>query len=311
MKKNVTIFLAVLSLLLLTSSAFAQQYGNNGYIQNFEKGQVNWQTGLVKATGIGAPPENAANMAQARAMALRAATVVARRNLLEVVKGVQIDSATTVENYMVKEDLIVSQVQGFLQNSQILNTKYMSDGSVEVEVGISLRGGFAKVLIPREIKFNQQAPKPDSYQPQPILTEPEPQKTDDTTLEDSGQDEGSVAMESKHVIYTGLVVDARNLDARPAMSPKLMDENGMEVYGSAMVSREYAIQQGMAGYAKEIKKARQNPRVADSPYVVEALQTKGKTNTNLVISNEQANKVRQMSDNLNFLEKCRVMIVLK
>jgi hypothetical protein len=305
MKKNVLCLAAVLGLFLFTSVAFAQQnvsFQSQGYIQNLAKGQVNWQSGLVKATGIGAPPESAANMAQARAMALRAATVVARRNLLEVVKGVQIDSATTVENYMVSEDVIVSQVHGFLQNSQVLNTKYMSDGSVEVEVGISLRGGFADVLIPKEIKFNQQAPKPTTSRPQPIETEPEP---------DIKEQEGEVSMEAVQTVYTGLIVDASQLDARPAMSPKILDENGVEVYGSAMVSREYAIQQGMAGYAKDMDKARQNPRVADNPYVVQAVKAQGKADTNIVVPNEQANKLRNMSDNLNFLEKCRVMIVLK
>jgi len=306
MKKNVFCFAAVLGLFLFASVAFAQQnvsFQSQGYIQNLAKGQVNWQTGLVKATGIGAPPESASNMAQARAMALRAATVVARRNLLEVIKGVRIDSATTVENYMVSEDVIVSQVHGFLQNSQVLDTKYMSDGSVEVEVGISLRGGFADVLMPKEIKFDQQAPKPKTYRPQPIETEPEP---------DVQEQEGEVSMQAvQTAVYTGLVVDARHLDVRPAMSPKIMDESGREVYGSAMVSREYAIQQGMAGYAKDLDKARQNPRVADNPYVVQAVKAQGKANTNIVVPSDQANKLRSMSDNLNFLEKCRVMIVLK
>ncbi|MFP4167978.1 MAG: LPP20 family lipoprotein [Desulfonatronovibrionaceae bacterium] len=307
MKKNVFCFAACLGLLLLTSAAFAQQgpdtgFESQGYIQKMDKGEINWQSGLARATGIGAPPENATNMAQARAMALRAATVVARRNLLEVVKGVHIDSTTTVENYMVRNDLIVSKVRGFLQNSQILNTRYMSDGSVEVEVGIGLRGGFANVLIPEETQFSEQAPKPNTTEPEPIQVKPD--------MQDQGQEDSQLGIEAKDTAYTGLVVDASSLDARPAMSPKILDEDGAEVYGSAMVSREYAIQQGMAGYAKDMDKARSNPRVANNPYQVEAVGTEGKANTNVVLSNEQANRLRSMADNVNFLEKCRVMIVL-
>ena len=41
------------------------------------------------------------------------------------------------------------------------------------------------------------------------------------------------------------IIDAKGLNAKPAMSPKVVDENGQEVYGSAYVSREFAVQQGM------------------------------------------------------------------
>lgn len=273
-------------LVLLCAGAALAQGQNNNYLQQYEKGSIDWQNGLVSAVGIGAPPSNAANMAQARAMAVRAATVVARRNLLELIQGVQIDSTTTVRNYMLSDDTVVTRVTGFLQNSQILDTAYMSDGSVEVTVGISLRGGFADVIIPKNMPFDQNAPSPAPVQPAP--------QTPDT---------GGGA-------YTGLLVDASGLGARPAMSPKVLDETGQEVYGSSFVSREYAIQQGMAGYAKSVDQARNNPRVANNPMVVQAVSATGKAKTNLVVSNEDANRIRQMADTQNFLEKCRVMIVL-
>ncbi|WP_457572144.1 LPP20 family lipoprotein [Desulfovulcanus sp.] len=288
---------------------------SGSYIQTFENGKIDWQTGLVTAVGIGAPPANAVNMAQARAMALRAATVVARRNLLEIIKGVQIDSATTVENYMVTNDIIVSQVRGFLQNSQILDTAYMSDGSVEVTVGVSLRGGLANVIIPKTIPFGIRIKK---HEPEPTPTVPSPPEVQEKEV---SQPEPEVRIEPKDVqsqpketapkmVYTGLLVDARGLGARPAMSPKILDENGQEVYGSALVSREYAIQQGMAGYAKDVDKARQNPRVADTPYIAKAVMAKGRARTDLVIPNDVANQLRELAKNQSFLEKCKVMIVL-
>lgn len=45
-----------------------------------DSGKVDWTNGVVMAVGIGAPPANAVNAAQARAMAKRAATVVAHGN---------------------------------------------------------------------------------------------------------------------------------------------------------------------------------------------------------------------------------------
>jgi hypothetical protein len=254
-------------------------------------------------------------MAQARAMAVRAATVVARRNLLEIIKGVQIDSATTVENYMVTNDIIVTQVRGFLQNSQILDTAYMSDGSVEVTVGISLRGGLANVIVPKTIPFGTKIRK---HEPEPAPAVPSPPEVQEKKVE---QPKPEVRIEPKDVepqskptapkmVYTGLLVDARGLGARPAMSPKILDENGQEVYGSALVSREYAIQQGMAGYAKDPDKASKNPRIADTPFVVKAVMAKGKARTDLVIPNDVANQLRELAKNQSFLEKCKVMIVL-
>ena len=111
-------------------------------------------------------------------------------------------------------------------------------------------------------------------------------------------------------LYTGLIIDARGLDARPAMSPKIVDETGKEVYGSAYVSREFAVQQGMSGYARDLTSAQQNPRVANNPLIVKGLRTQGPGKSDIVISNADAAKILSSSENLSFLQKCRVMIVL-
>ena len=111
-------------------------------------------------------------------------------------------------------------------------------------------------------------------------------------------------------IYTGLVIDARGLGVKPAMSPKVLDETGKEVYGSAYVSREFAIQQGMVGYARDLTLAQQNPRVADNPLTVKAIKASGQAKTDIVLSTPDANLIKNAAKNLNFLEKCKVMVVL-
>ena len=94
------------------------------------------------------------------------------------------------------------------------------------------------------------------------------------------------------------------------MAPKVVDENGQEVYGSAKVSREYAIKQGMTGYAKDLSSAEDNPRVTNHPVVVKGLRTDGPGNCNVVISNTDAAMLRGAADTQSFLQKCRVMIVV-
>jgi len=120
-------------------------------IENVGEGRINWSLGLLTANGIGAPPKDLKNPAQVRAMTQRAAITVARRNLLEVLKGVRIDAATTVENFIVSSDVIKTQVSGVLQGSQVMQTKYFSDGSIEVTVGVYVRGELASILMPTSL----------------------------------------------------------------------------------------------------------------------------------------------------------------
>jgi hypothetical protein len=253
-------------------------------------GNINWSQGIITAVGIGSPPEKYYGKPQARPMALRAAQLVAYRNLLEVISGVRIDSTTVVRDSMVESDLIRSQVNGMVKGTQVVKKEYLSDGTVEVTLAMSLRGGFSQLILPTDI---QQMPEIKTIPPAPPIAAQEPMTPMPTAS-----------------VYTGLVVDAHGINARPAMSPKIFDENGQEVYGSGYVSREYAVQQGMTGYAKDLATAQANPRVTNEPLTVKGLRTEGPGKSSIVISNADAAKIRSASENLSFLKKCRVVIVL-
>jgi len=256
-------------------------------VEKMGSGNINWSKGLIVAKGIGAPPQQYYGKPQARPTALRAARLDAMRNILEVIQGVRIDSTTTVKNFATESDIITSKVEGMVQGAKVVKQEYMSDGTVEVTVEMSLYGGFSQLVLPAEIK---QVDTVKSMTPEPKRDSPAPRAVSE--------------------VYTGLVVDARGLNARPAMAPKIMDETGQEVYGSAYVSREFAVQQGMSGYAKDIESARQNPRVTDNPLLVKGLKTTGSGGSDVIISNADAAKLRSASENLSFLKKCRVMIVV-
>jgi hypothetical protein len=82
------------------------------------------------------------------------------------------------------------------------------------------------------------------------------------------------------------------------------------VYGSMFVDREYAVQQGMTGYARDLTAAQSNERVTNNPLTVKGVKSEGPGKSNVVISNADAGQLRAASENLTFLKKCRVMIVL-
>ncbi len=283
MIRTTAAFLAVLMtiFILATGSAHAQLVGSVKDVVDpvGSTGKVDWTTGVITAVGIGAPPAQPANAAQARAMAERAAQVVAYRNLLEAVKGVRVDSTTTVENFIVTSDVIKTEVNGIIQGATIMDKKYMSDGSVEVTVGMKLTGALADALLPK-------------------------------TPPSSAASIVSGNATSSGAVYTGLIVDARGLGVRPAMAPKILSEDGKEVYGSAYINRDWAVREGMVGYLKDPAAAQTNPRVTDKPLMVKAIKVSGDARVDTVISNADAAALQSASQNLSMLEKCKVIILV-
>ena len=252
-KLIVTVGVIVSMLLLYTGIGFSQEkVSGSEWTQIVEqmgdKGKINWSEGYIEAVGIGAPPERYIGKPQARPMALRAAKVDAYRNLLETTKGVRVDSTTVVKDFTVESDVINAQVEGLVKGAKVVNQDYLSDGTVEVTVRMPMAGGFAEVIIPKALEK-----KPEAAPPAPPAG-PAP----------SGD------------VFTGMVVDARGLQARPAMAPKVIDENGKEVYGSMNVDNEFAVQQGMSGYARDLTAAQSNPRVTNNPVSVKGLRLKAR-----------------------------------
>jgi len=276
-------------LLLWTSAAFCQNaISMSEWVEKVGQGSINWSAGFIEAKGIGAPPDKYLGKINARPMALRAAKVDAYRNLLEITKGVQVDSRTTVKDFAVESDVINTQVEGLVKGAQIIDQQYLSDGTVEVTLRMPLYGELSKIMIPISIQKRKEIPPPA-----PVVEAPAPPPAPPAA-----------------VAYTGLVVDARGIQARPAMSPRIYDEDGKEVYGSANVDREYAVQQGMSGYARDLTAAQSNQRVTASPITVKGLKTGGAGRSDLVISNADAQLIRASAENASFMKKCRVMIVL-
>jgi hypothetical protein len=297
--KFVSIIIMLGLLLIFTGAGICQeQVSMNDWVEKVNQGSINWSAGYIEAVGIGAPAEKSIGKASARPMALRAAKIDALRNLLEITKGVRVDSATTVKDFTVESDVINTQVSGLVQGAVVVNQEYMSDGTVEVKLRMPLygNGNLAKIIMPSAMAKSPAPPAPSAPEA-PAPAAPAPAVT-------------APAAPPAPVAYTGMVVDARGIQARPAMSPRIFDQDGKEIYGSANVDREYAVQQGMSGYARDLTAAQSNQRVTANPVTVKALKTTGPGKSDVVISNADAQQVRASAENAAFMKQCRVMIVL-
>jgi hypothetical protein len=246
---------------------------------------IDWTNRTITATGIGAPNPDAPNMAVKRAGAINAAKMYAIRDMLATVKGMYLSSESTVENYMTTSDVVKTQVEGIAKAFKMVGKPhYFEDGSVEVTVAMSLSGDLSDVAMGGQ-SFDANAP---------VVGEADYKLSD---IVSPG-------------VYTGLILDCRAVQLRPALSPKVFSKAGVEVYGSANVSKEFAVQQGMLGYLKDVEQAKQNSRVVGNPLVINAIGVKGTNKADIIISDEDAAKIKELSSKLNFLQECRVIAII-
>jgi len=277
MRKQLSFVLTLL--FLMTLSVFGYTDNSIEVIEQKEKGSVNWSRGVVQAKGIGIPLPKIPENSNARTVALTDAKLNAFRIILEIIRELRINGTTVVGDYEIQEPAIMSKIENMVKSAKVVKKEYLTDGTVKIEMEVNLRGGFAQLVLPNDIK------------PLDSITFVTMNKTSSP-------------------VFTGLVVDAKGLGVRPVMVPRILDENNQEVYGSAFVSREYAVQQGMSGYARNLKESLNNQRVADHPLVVKGLKTLGPGRSEIVISNADASKLRSTSESLYFMKKCRVIIVV-
>ena len=261
-----------------------------------QKGMVNWDKGAesdVTAIGIGLPPDNAG--ARGNILARRAAVVDAQRNLAEIIKGVQIDSETILENLSVSSDIVRSKVSGLIQGARIIDEGLNPDGSYFVKMRVPMygaQGSIASVALP-EIRDN-------------LLPEP-PLQVEDTAL--SKQE----VSELQNAAFTGIVVNAAAMGLQPTFSPVIYDVNGRVVYGVRNLDYDYAISKGMVAYANTLENAIHGNRAGNNPLVVNAVNIRGGQNSvnkvNVVVSVEDGDRILLACEKSNILQQAAVVFV--
>lgn len=100
---------------------------------------IDWQTGVLRARGIGLPPTEAPTPAVRREMAKRAALADAERNLLRALELLQVGPERKL-SALYSEKIFAQRLQGFLRGYRITADRDLSGGRVEIEIEKSLTG---------------------------------------------------------------------------------------------------------------------------------------------------------------------------
>jgi len=242
-------------------------------IEQRERGCINWTTRKLEAIGIADPNQSVYGQ-------VKAAQIAARTELLAIFKGIRIRGDYGVIEGILRKDISEAKVEGYLAHSYVTKPGTYEFGLIEAKAFIYLDSEGTSILMPQKIVFGKQGEVPSRQ------AHPSPAN------------------------YTGLIIDARSLDLKPAIAPRILIEDALtELYPGGYARRGFALEQGLAGYAGTLQKARDmQRRIGDNPMVIRA--ERGADGTDVVISRKDATRIASAIESNDFLRECRVIIVV-
>ena len=306
MKQIAGMMLFLLPICFSPFPSLAQDTNGQSIQRITPNGYFNWATGTVTATGFGVPPKSSMSAAQAREMTRAAAWSVALANLLEVVNGIQVDAQTTVQNYVTTSAEIQTHVEGMVKQATVIEERELPTGEFRTTVRMQIAGPITERVSSSEamqvvtstpsdppsnpVKKNSSS-KPRVSQPKPP---PRPQSS-----------------------YTGLLIDARNIGAKPALTPKILAQDDV-IYGPTIVDKKFITgpsvpkedQNRIAWYFTDEATARKHEKVTPKPLVIKAVRAIGATKTDLVIEETKAQRIQSLPEYLTLFKQAKVVIII-
>jgi hypothetical protein len=278
--------------------------------QEKKPGQINWVEGYISAVGEGTATYSG-NKIKDQLRALRAATLMAQRSLLETVKGLKIDSQTKVENKMVQEDVINTRVEGTILGAEIIkrNVRWEGDtpiATVELRICLSGLGGCKseKSLI-SALNLDQKS---------------EQTNAPSQGLNDIVAKQETISQKVQDIIYdsrrpvTGIIFNLQDLFFERVILPVVITiGNGNKpftVYSVKSVEPQVIRTYGVIRYADSVEQARQNSHLGDNVIIV---PVSGITKQNMIIIGfDAARLIRETTSHGNdYLKSAKVMIAAK
>jgi hypothetical protein len=240
-------------------------------------GAIDWSGKTVRARGAGVLDPGNSNRDLARQMAERAASVVAQRNLFEIVKGVRVDSDSRIQDLMAEHDSVYQRVEAVVKAARQQGpARYDSiNGIVEVEMECDLygEGGLEGAVVP----LSAAAPQPEESA------------------------EGSLSPAAQEFLsrYSALVLEGAGAGLKPALFPKLYAD------GTLLLDPRGPADAGAPGghtvqYLGKLDQLLGRPDLGPT-LTLRIRETRGKFGSDAVLGRADASLLREVRDGLEFL----------
>ncbi len=240
----------------------------------------------ITADGYGVLPTGIP-IGRAKIMARRAAIVDAQRNLVETIQGTAVDSETTVNNFILTDDVVKTKVSGLIKGATVVDEELLEDNMYRVVMSVPMYGvgSVAEIAYDAVIGNNQ---------PQNI------------PMADNAFIENYTPAEN---MYTGLVIDASGSELEKTFCPAIYDTNGRVIYGVNNVDKDYAISNGIVEYSNNINSL--NTRAGVKPIVIKIVSLKPRVvnKCDVIISVDDADRLLAENQRSHFLDKYAVVFV--
>lgn len=262
-------------------------------------GFVDWGNGHAAFTAEERLDPALASPARARAMAVRRASLQARKDLLDALLSLPLDGSRTVASAL--DPAGTAHLRSVVQNSPVQQEEFEADGAMGLAVTAvgELRGELADILLPAAEPFLAGVPPTTELT---VASVPAPRLDPEQAAYRASMTELGG--------FTGLVIDARGLGAAPALLPLVLDPHGVQAYGPFQVSRDDVMENGAAIYVADPANSLLKARTGATPMTVRALAVSGANKTDLVVSEQDARFIRAMFKNEDARHRCAVVVVL-
>jgi len=250
---------------------------------------------------------------QTRYRAIRAATVVAQRDLLEILQGLNIYGTTTIRDGMLQSDTIRTTVRGFLKGAVKCGEKYYPErGYAEVclRVYIKGKGGLYDIILPLMKDENILPPPAPVYKPKLIPEIMEKPQANETPQMQKFSTEITKLSELIHP-YDGLIIDVRDYTFRPALINRILTEKGEIIFDPSKIVSSVLVERGCGGFTNNLDKAKALLKIwgSNNPMFIKAVGVV--KFTDVKVSEDDAATIFIHNQKTQFLNQAKVVFLLK
>lgn len=258
---------------------------------------LDWTQGVIFVTGQGRARSTVVG-ARVRPAAREAATADARLRLAKVFGGIKLTSYATLADAVatgllpeLHADSLCAALFPVVERWDTVSR------TLTLTSALPLSGpGSMNELAARMLAFEQKLLKPGAptvHSPKEITLRPTPPPTQ--------MFDGP---------YTGVILDCRGLGFTPTLLPKLLAQDGTELWGTAGINGVLVKEKGLVRYARDLREALSSRRAGTLPLLLRPIGTAEPLNGNLVLRPEDVKLLADEKASTTWLATLSVVILI-